>query len=180
MPTPPYNNTINDPFLCSDCQQLGYCRKSREGIIQDLLPKHYEILSKSNPEHHYFKDIDISNLVPVKTMVKDFMTTAGKKLQEAHDLFHQNEYEQASYLYRDLLTQRADFYEAAIGLSACYYFMKQYEEAASVASGVNHFAFGKVLPQFLDACANAALKLATIEIKQDKKENVQFVDDGER
>jgi hypothetical protein len=45
---------------------------------------------------------------------------------------------------------------------------------------VNHFAFGKVLPQFLDACANAALKLATIEIKQDKKENVQFVDDGER
>ena len=176
----PYSNTINDPFLCSDCQHLGYCRKSREGVIQDLLPKHYEILSKSNPEHHYFKDIDISNLVPVKTMVKDYMTTAGKKLQLAHDLFHQDEYEQASYLYRDLLTQRGDYQEAAIGLSACYYFMKQYEEAASVASGVNHFSFGKILPQFLDACANASEQSVTAEIKQTKKETVQFVEDGER
>jgi hypothetical protein len=152
----PYNSTINDPFLCSDCQQLGYCRKSREGVIQDLLPKHYEGLSKPNPVHHFMKNIDITNRVPVKTMVKDYMTAAGRKLQMAHDLFHQNEYEQASYLYRDLLTQRGDFHEAAIGLSACYYFMKQYEEAASIALSINHYSFDRYVSQFLDTCAHAA------------------------
>jgi len=152
----PYSNTINDPFLCSDCQKLGYCRKSREGVIEDLLPKYYEVLSKHNPEHHYMKDIDITNLVPVKTMVKDFMTTAGKKLQQAHDLFHQKEYEQASYLYRDLLTQRADYHEAVIGLAVCYYFMKQYEEAASIALSINHYSFDRYASQFIDTCSHAA------------------------
>jgi len=159
----PYSNTINDPFLCSDCQQLGYCRKSREGVIQDLLPKHYEVLSELNPVHHYMKDIDIANLVPVKTIVKDFMTTAGKKLQMAHDLFHQNEYEQSSYLYRDLLTQRADYHEAAIGLSVSYYFMQQYQDAASIATSVNNYFFDRHLTQFLEACAHAAQSSVKIE-----------------
>jgi hypothetical protein len=149
----PDSTTTNNPFLCNDCQQLGYCRKSREAAIAEMLPKYYEFLSKPNPEYHYMKDTDIANLVPIKTMVRDSHTNTGKKLQQAHDLFHQDEYEQASYLYRDLLTQRADYQEAAIGLAASYYFMKQYEESAAIGSGINHIEFNKNLTRFLDACA---------------------------
>jgi hypothetical protein len=147
-----YSDEINNPFLCNVCQKLGYCRKSREGVIAEMLPRYYEVLSELNPEYHYMNASDISQIVPIKTMVRDSKTVAGKKLQQAHDLFHQGEYEQASFLYRDLLTQRADYQEAAVGLAASYFFMKQYEEAATIASGINDFDFNKHLSKFLDAC----------------------------
>ena len=159
----PYNETTKDPFLCDDCQQLGYCRKNRESAIDELLPQYFELLSEPNNNYHYMKDIDIINLVPVKTIVKDYYTTAGRKLQQAHDLFHQSEYEQASYLYRDLQMQRADYHEAAIGLAASYFFMNLYEEATTVAAGINHYAFDKILPDFLDACVRAAKEVEKIE-----------------
>jgi tetratricopeptide (TPR) repeat protein len=151
----PYNETNSNPFLCDDCQPLGYCIKNREAAIESLLPKYYKVLSDPNPDYDYMKDADIVNLVPVKAMVKDYYTPSGKKLQQAHDLFHQNEYEQASYLYRDLLTQRADYDEAAIGLAACYYFMKQYEEAAAIVTGFSRFSIDNKIAQFLEACARA-------------------------
>jgi hypothetical protein len=147
-----YSNTTNNPFLCDDCQHLGFCRKNREKAIEDLLPLYYEVLSKPNPEYDYMKDSDIANLIPLKTMVKDYYTTSGKKLQQAHDLFHQDEYEQASYLYRDLLTQRSDYQEASIGLAACYYFMKQYEEAAATVVTVDSVSLKSSIPEFLNAC----------------------------
>jgi hypothetical protein len=148
----PYSSTTNNPFLCNDCQKLGYCRKSREAAIAEMLPKYYEVLSKPNPQYHYMKDTDIANLVPIKTMVRDSHTNTGKKLQKAHDLFHQYEYEQASYLYRDLLTHRADYQEAALGLAVCYYFMKEYEEAAVTVSYVDSVSLRKSIPEFLNAC----------------------------
>jgi len=147
-----YSDTTKNPFLCDSCQQLGYCRKSREAVIAEMLPKYYKVLSELNPEYHFMKISEVNNLVPIKTMVRDSNTAAGKKLQQAHDLFHQDEFEQASYLYRDLLTQRADYQEAAVGLAASYFFMKQYEEAAAVASGINDLNFNKQLSKFLDAC----------------------------
>ena len=151
----PFSATTNNPFLCDSCQQLGYCRKSREAVIEEMLPKYFEVLSKPNTEYHYMKYTYIDNMVPIKTMIRDSNTVAGKKLQQAHDLFHQGEYEQASYLYRDLLTQRADYQEAAVGLAASYFYMQQYEDAATVASGINHFDFNKHLSKFLDACERA-------------------------
>jgi hypothetical protein len=148
----PFSATTNNPFLCDSCQQLGYCRKSREAVITEMLPKYYKVLSELNLEYHFMKVSEVNNFVPIKTMVRDRHTVAGKKLQQAHDLFHQDEFEQASYLYRDLLTQRADYQEAAVGLAASYFLMKQYEQAAAVASGIDHFEFKKHLSDFLDAC----------------------------
>jgi len=165
----PYSDNTNNPFLCNRCQQLGYCRKSREAAIAEMLPRHYKVLSELNPEYHFMKVNEINNLVPIKTMVRDSNTAAGKKLQQAHDLFHQEEYEQANYLYRDLLTQRADYQEASVGLAASYFYMKQYEEAAAVASGIDDFDFNKHLSKFLDACERATQhseKIKKVFIKQ--------------
>ena len=178
----PYSSTTNNPFLCNDCQKLGYCRKSREAAIAEMLPKYYEVHSKPNPEYHYMKDTDIANMVPIKTMVRDSHTNTGKKLQQAHDLFHQDVYEQASYIYRDLLTQRADYEEAGIGLAACYYFMKAYEEAAATASGVDSVSFRKSIPAFLNACERGLKseienKTAVESILSNNSEPRQFIKD---
>jgi len=156
----PYSNTITNPFLCDECQQLGYCRQNRESAVESLLPKYYKFLSLPNPDRHLLEDVEIMNIVPVKTMVKDHNTVSGKKLQQAHDLFHQHEFEQASYLYRDLLMQRADYTEATVGLAASYYFLKQYEEASSIASTLSDYSFEYKLSDFLDACVQASIKPA--------------------
>ena len=50
----------------------------------------------------------------------------GKKLQQAHDLFHQQEFEQASYVYQDILETRNDCDEVRIGLAAAFYFLGKY------------------------------------------------------
>ncbi|MFN9711267.1 MAG: tetratricopeptide repeat protein [Bacteroidota bacterium] len=169
----PYISTAINPLLCDDCQQLGYCRKNRQAAKVDFFSKFYEVLSTPNPEYHFMKDADIINLVPVKTMVKDYFITTGKKLQQAHDLFHQDEYEQASYLYRDLITQRADYEEAELGLAACYYFMKNYEEAAAVATSVSRFAYNDRLSAFLDACERSAKEIVKAE-----EERVEYISLG--
>jgi hypothetical protein len=171
----PYDQITNNPFLCKDCQQLGYCRKSREAGKVHIKLMQYTIASSLNPKYSYMKDTDITNLVPIKTMVKDYMTTAGKKLQEAHDLFHQNEYEQASYLYRDLLLQRGDYDEATIGLAASYYFMKQYEEASSIAISINTHAYNKFIQQFLDACSRQVEEDKYIEHINANKFKISFL-----
>jgi len=172
-----FSETTTNPFLCDDCQQLGYCRKTREASVEDLLAKYYQYLSVPNKEYHFMKDADIINLVPVKTTVKDYYSTAGRKLQQAHDLFHQDEFEQASYLYRDLLMQRVDYNEAGLGLSVCYYFMKQYDEAASIATSISRFSYNDHLSSFLDACERAAReveknKTSTSESKQLQKNEI--------
>ena len=172
----PYNETTTNPFLCDDCQQLGYCRKTREDSVEDLLAKHYQYLSVPNKEYHYIKNTEIANLVPIKTTVKDYYSTAGRKLQQAHDLFHQDEFEQASYLYRDLLMQRADYDEAALGLCVCYYFMKQYEEAASIATSISRFSYNDHLSSFLDACERAAREVKENETSISESKQLQKIE----
>lgn len=99
-------------------------------------------------------ETEISNMVPLTTAGIYSSGIFGKKLQQAHDLFHQQEYEQASYLYRDLLMTRADCEEIILGLSSCFYFLKEYERALyfiSSLSGIhNTYIIG-----FTNACLNA-------------------------
>ena len=101
----------NKNLLCDDCQKLGYCVLS---------------VKISIPEKQ-LTDREISNRVPVRTIDRDAFGKFGKKLQEAHDLFHQMEYEQASYLYRDMLTTHNNSDEVKIGLVASLYFMEHYD-----------------------------------------------------
>ena len=106
-----------DPFLCSKCQQHGYCIEKfyKNSLTNELVPISYQlpstnILSIADVNKPIEKK-DISNIVNIRTEIKEASTRFGKKLQLAHDLFHQDEYEQASYLYRDIIETRSDVSE---------------------------------------------------------------------
>ena len=118
-----------DPFLCERCQPFGYClesagRKNNHKSID-------EIQNQIQLENTGLTDREIAQWVPLRTTIKDANTKFGKKLQQAHELFHQDEFEQANYMYQDMMETRNDCDELIIGLSASFYFLKKYEEASS-------------------------------------------------
>jgi thioredoxin-like negative regulator of GroEL len=90
-----------------------------------------EIQKQMKLENTGLTDREIAQWVPLRTTIKDANTKFGKKLQLAHELFHQDEFEQANYMYQDMLETRIDCDEIVIGLSASFYFLKKYEEASS-------------------------------------------------
>ena len=110
-----------DPLLCDHCKAYGYCIGEANVQLDD---QYLEPASER----------EIRNWVNVQTDVKEVGTRFSKKIQQAHDLFHQDEFEQASYLYLDILQSRNDCTEAAKGLSAAYYFLGNYKQALSYAS----------------------------------------------
>ena len=118
-----------DPFLCDRCQPFGYCLESvgRKNNFKSIA----EILKEKKLENTGLTDREIAQWVPLRTTIKDANTKFGKKLQQAHELFHQDEFEQANYMYQDMLETRNDCDEVIIGLSASFYFLKKYEEASS-------------------------------------------------
>lgn len=118
-------------YLCAGCQALGYCKaKAEQKEFENLYEKYrLQKIKKNIP----LSDKAIKNGVPFKTDLRGANQKVGKKIQIAHDLFHENEYEQANYIYQDILQTRNDCDEAIIGAAATYYFLKKYEEAAVIA-----------------------------------------------
>jgi len=124
-----------DPFLCERCQPFGYCLESA-GKKKNLLSI-VEIQKQIQIENTGLTDREIAQWVPLRTTIKDANTKFGKKLQQAHELFHQDEFEQANYMYQDMLETRNDCDEVIIGLSASFYFLKKFEEASSTIFKLN-------------------------------------------
>jgi hypothetical protein len=124
-----------DPFLCNECQVLGYCKAARERSRLEQLRQRLSLnkMKKNIP----LTKREISHWVPLRTTIKDANTRFGKKLQQAHELFHQDEFEQASYLYLDMLQSRNDCEEIKIGLAASLFFLGQFEAAANAALNIN-------------------------------------------
>jgi hypothetical protein len=118
-----------DPFLCDRCQPFGYCLESASRKNNHLSIA--EIQKELKLENTGLTDREIAQWVPLRTTIKDANTKFGKKLQQAHELFHQDEFEQANYMYQDMLETRNDCDEVIIGLSASFYFLKKYEEASA-------------------------------------------------
>jgi len=118
-----------DPLLCERCQPFGYCLESagkkKNSFSIDEIQKQIQL------ENTGLTDREIAQWVPLRTTIKDANTTFGRKLQQAHELFHQDEFEQANYMYQDMLETRNDCDEVVIGLSASFYFLNKYEEACS-------------------------------------------------
>ena len=125
-----------DPYLCNRCEPYGYCLAA----VEDY--KENEPLSERQ----------ISQWVPIRTTIKDASTKFGKKLQQAHELFHQDEFEQASYIYQDMHETRNDCDELKIGLAASFYFLKRYEDAASFALKINLFFNTDFINKFINQC----------------------------
>ena len=80
---------------------------------------------------------EISNIVNVRTDIKERSTQLEKKLQHAHDFFHRDEFEQASYLYLDIIETRTDITEAWKGICASFYFIGKYVEAVATCLNSN-------------------------------------------
>lgn len=120
-----------EDYLCPECRPSGRCKYDSTGLVV----------------HRGASDKEIKNWVEVRTRLIDSSTKTGKKLQEAHDLFHQDEYEQASYVYQDILQSRNDYNEGWVGLSASFYFLGRYEEAAGAAE---HIPFWSGHAQFIE------------------------------
>jgi hypothetical protein len=118
-----------DQFFCARCQPFCYCLESASRKNNHLSID--EIQKQIKLENTGLTDREIAQWVPLRTTIKDANTTFGKKLQQAHELFHQDEFEQANYMYQDMLETRNDCDEVIIGLSASFYFLKKYEEASS-------------------------------------------------
>ena len=150
----------SDPFLCEACQTLGYC-KNRAKQVKKVkesrnLPELKQVPTKQRVAvKSIFVERDLRFWVPIRTGVADAARTSGKKLQQAHDLFHQDEFEQASYLYRDLLETRNDYEEAWIGLAATLYFLGAYDEAATAASKLTGWEQSYQTERFMKLCETA-------------------------
>ncbi len=116
-------NHLNNetPLLCDHCKAYGYCIGEANVKLDDLFIKPAS-------------EREIRNWVNVQTEVKEVGSNYSKKLQQAHDLFHQEDFEQASYLYLDIQHPPPPCTEAAIGLSASYYFLGYFNKALSYAS----------------------------------------------
>ena len=129
-----------DPFDCPDCRKAGYCIKKGKKSIAAI-----KALSD-------LTDSDIARFVPLKTLVKDAGTAFGRKLQQTHDLFHQEEYEQAYYLYACMVENRNDCTEVLIGLAASLFFLKKYDEAAGIVLKINDLENDNFLENFICLC----------------------------
>jgi len=152
-----------DPFLCPKCQQHGYCIEKfyKDSVTNELIP----IMNQSQSTNILsLEDINkpiekkqISNIVNVRTEIKEASTRFGKKLQQAHDLFHQDEFEQASYLYQDIIETRSDVTEAWRGIVASFYFLGKYEEAATFSMNPKTGLGISFINRFIKACDQSSL-----------------------
>lgn len=130
-----------EPFLCDDCQKLGYCRNAYRKILQN------------RSDTKAATDQEIRNWVPVNVAYKNGTEKQRKILRAAHDIFHQGDYANAKEQYQEIINARGVIEEAVIGLAVSLYFLFQFEEAAAVAERLNVkvFSFEK---RFLAACEN--------------------------
>jgi hypothetical protein len=146
-----------DPELCSKCQKHGYCTAKyyKHPTTNDLIPlPNIESIGSGTTMYDQtpITDREISNIVNVRTDIKEATTKFGKKLQQAHDLFHQDEFEQASYMYLDIIETRTDIAEAWRGICACYYFMGKYDEAVAASLNINTHLESTFVNRFVKGC----------------------------
>jgi hypothetical protein len=148
---------IEDPFMCPQCEKHGYCieRFYRDPETNELisLPK----MESKSPQTEFeiqapITNNEVFNIVNVKTDIVEASSNLGKKLQQAHDLFHQDEFEQASYLYQDIIETRADITEAWRGICASFYFLGKFEEAGAVCVNPKTNLNSDFVDRFLKAC----------------------------
>jgi len=158
-----------DPFLCSNCQQHGYCiakfykHPATNELI--LIPN-----NESNVRVIKLDDLtpiterEISNMVNIRTDIKEATTNFGKKLQQAHDLFHQDEFEQASYIYLDIIETRTDIAEAWRGICASFYFLGKYDESVAVCLNHNNHLDSTFVNRFVKGCEGMTDQVNVYEI----------------
>ena len=97
-------------------------------------------------------DSQICNWVPIRYMAQDSSTPSGKRLSQAHELFHQDDYQNALDLYKELLETRNDFQEAWIGLAVTQYMLGNYDEALTASYRLHEWRYRVFLNIFSKQC----------------------------
>jgi hypothetical protein len=151
-----------DAELCSKCQKHGYCisKYYKHPTTNELIPlPNIDSIGSGITMYDQatITDREISNIVNVRTDIKEASTKFGKKLQRAHDLFHQDEFEQASYMYLDIIETRTDIKEAWRGICASYYFMAKYDEAVAACLNSNTYFESNFVDRFVKGCEGKIL-----------------------
>jgi hypothetical protein len=85
------------------------------------------------------KPFDLNKLkryVPMRIEYYSMSSSSDKALQEAHDLFHQDEIEKARNLYKEFVQSRNDSQEAWLGLTICNFILGDYENAYITSSNL--------------------------------------------
>lgn len=161
-----------DPFLCDKCQEHGYCiaKFYKHPATNKLIPIPN---TESNVRGIKLDDLtpiterEISNIVNVRTVIKEATSKFGKKLQQAHDLFHQDEFEQASYMYLDIIETRTDITEAWRGICASFYFLGKYDEAVAACLNPNTHLESSFVSRFVKGCegkfGDSGIRLSVLE-----------------
>jgi hypothetical protein len=97
-----------------------------------------------NQENTKINQIDINRLkrfVPIRMDYYSLTSDNSEVLQEAHDLFHQDEYEKAKLIYKDLLNSRNEIQEAWVGLTICNFIIGDYENAYIASSNLYQWRY---------------------------------------
>jgi hypothetical protein len=76
----------------------------------------------------------LKHLIPIKVFQS---SNTSPHLQKAHEMFHQNHFEAAILLYKDILSTRNDLHEAKAGLAISYFILEDYELAELTASDLS-------------------------------------------
>ena len=148
-------------LLCEGCRDLGYCRRSPRHGMGGFAYVSMEVGSLGPQDWSVpLTEGELSRWVPVRATVKDATTDFGRRLQQAHDLFHQEEYEQAGYLYLDMLAGRADCDEVRVGLAASLYFLGRYGEAVVIACVLSNSLHKEYPIRFESLCVAASARAA--------------------
>jgi len=100
----------------------------------------------------------LKHLVPIKASISK---SPSLLLQNAHDLFHIDSYEEAIVLYNELLQSRNDLTEAKVGLAVSYFILEEYELAESFTSQLNKHEYKELISlitHFKNEVENGSLK----------------------
>lgn len=157
---------LEDPFLCTECQKLGYCRRFREEREKT------EEAAERKRASFVMEDAAIRNLVPL-----DAKNVKGKYSRQhlvvAYEAIHQKDFETAILHLMAVLESGEERDAAQLALAVSHYFLKNYAKALEHASQYEerYYSRSNKMQDFIVHCANSLKKQqAEAQQKQEQEE----------
>ena len=126
-----YENNI-EYYESKETSLLDYIAPAFKITVEDVFKNHKEPFEAKKLKH----------LVPFKAFQSAF---PNAQLQKAHDTFHEDKYEDAIDMYKELLVSRNDLHEARAGLAISYFILENYEMAEIVAADLSQYQYKELL-----------------------------------
>ena len=135
-----YNTNLDEGIYMHEGQEFY---KSTSKSIRDYVG--HILCPDFDKETEFSKNIlevnRLKRFVPIRMDYYSLTSDTSEILQEAHDLFHQDEYEKAKLIYKELLNSRNEIQEAWVGLSICNFILGDYENAYIASSNLYQWRY---------------------------------------